>query len=407
MDERPRNLKIMISEAKDTSELMVDLAYAALFFSDAKMAAEVERLEHVLNELVHEMRTVCVLAARKPREAEQMSGVLGLVEAIERVGNAAVDIAEIVIRSLGIPMALVADLARAEEVSHRVRVREDSMLAGRSLARIELPVEVGMRIMAIRRGKEWITDPDGDQLLLPRDVLFLEGSAAGIPRLRELAGAPDWQPPSIEADPSDVSDLSRAVDVLVEMKNVSEAAVALAYATLTYNDPTLAAEVDHLAQRLRDMNERLELWVLRAGADTIDPSGLRGLLHLGQAAEDIGDAAEGMVWIVEQGEEPHPVLALALGWSDEVTVRLPIADGAPLDGLTIVDARIGTTTGFSVLAIRRAGRYLYRARSRVVLRAGDELLAVGPDEGRAELAELCGYDVREDDVTGEIELVRQ
>jgi uncharacterized protein with PhoU and TrkA domain len=60
-----------------------------------------------------------------------------------------------------------------------------------------------------------------------------------------------------------------------------------------------------------------------------------------------------------------------------------------------------------VLAIRRAGRYLYRARSRVVLRAGDELLAVGPDEGRAELAELCGYDLREDDVTGEIELVPQ
>jgi uncharacterized protein with PhoU and TrkA domain len=407
MDERPRNLKIMISEAKDTSELMVDLAYAALFFSDTKMAAEVERLEHVLNELVHEMRIVCVLAARKPREAEQMSGVLGLIEAIERVGNAAVDVAGIVIRSLGIPAALVADLARAEEVSHRVRVREDSMLAGRSLGHIELPVEVGMRVMAIRRGKDWITDPDGDQLLLPRDVLFLEGSAAGIPRLRELAGAPDWQPPSIEADPSDVSDLSRAVDVLVEMKNVSEAAVALAYATLTYNDATLAAEVDQLAQRLREMNERLELWVLRAGADTIDPSGLRGLLHLGQAAEDIGDAAERMVWIVEQGEEPHPVLALALGWSDEVTVRLPIADRAPLDGLTVVDARIGSTTGFSVLAIRRAGRYLYRARSRVVLRAGDELLAVGPDEGRAELAELCGYDLREDDVTGEIELVPQ
>ena len=34
MEERPRNLKAMLSEAKDTSELMVDLGYASLFFGD-------------------------------------------------------------------------------------------------------------------------------------------------------------------------------------------------------------------------------------------------------------------------------------------------------------------------------------------------------------------------------------
>ena len=35
MDEKPRNLKAMISEANDTSEIMIDLADAALFFSNA------------------------------------------------------------------------------------------------------------------------------------------------------------------------------------------------------------------------------------------------------------------------------------------------------------------------------------------------------------------------------------
>ena len=66
MDDRPRNLKSMLSEAKDTSELMVDLAYAALYFGDPDMAEEVDDLEHRLSELVHEMRAVCVLAARSP-----------------------------------------------------------------------------------------------------------------------------------------------------------------------------------------------------------------------------------------------------------------------------------------------------------------------------------------------------
>ena len=35
MDEKPRNLKAMTSEANDTSEIMIDLADAALFFSNA------------------------------------------------------------------------------------------------------------------------------------------------------------------------------------------------------------------------------------------------------------------------------------------------------------------------------------------------------------------------------------
>ena len=48
MDEKPPgNLKAMLSEAKDASELMVDLAYAALFFDDPAMAEEVERLRKV------------------------------------------------------------------------------------------------------------------------------------------------------------------------------------------------------------------------------------------------------------------------------------------------------------------------------------------------------------------------
>ena len=63
MDDKPRNLKTMLSEAKDTSELMIDLGYAAVYFSDTAMAEEVYELESRLSELVHEMRAVCILAA--------------------------------------------------------------------------------------------------------------------------------------------------------------------------------------------------------------------------------------------------------------------------------------------------------------------------------------------------------
>ena len=392
----------MLSEAKDLSELMVDLGYAALFFADERMAEEVLALEERLTELVHEMREVCVLAGRSKRDAEQIASVLHVVSAIERMGNAAVDISRIVTHRLGIPPSLVADLADAEEISHRVRVRGDSALANRRLEEVELPMETGMRIVAIRRDREWIIDPDGDEMLLENDVLILRGPSEGIVEVRELSGAPEWRAASVEEDPA-ISDLDRAVDVLVAMKNLSEGAVGLAYSALLLKDVGLAAQVSQLENRVDEMREHLELWVLRAGADTVDPSGLRGLLHLGNAAEEIGDAAQQLVWLVEEDEEMHPILALALGESDDVFVQFPIAKGSALDGAEVSRMQIGDDTGFHVLAIKRGGRYFYRPR-RMTLRPGDEILATGPWEGRAELARQCGFRFHEDDDTGVVEL---
>jgi uncharacterized protein with PhoU and TrkA domain len=403
MDDPPRNLKAMLSEAKDTSELMVDLAYAALFFDHLRMAEEVERLEERLTSLVHEMREVAILAARSPHDAEAMSGVLHLVSAIEGIGDAAVDIAQIVTRHLGIPPALIADLAAANEISHRARVREGSELAGRRLEDVELTTDVGMRVVAIRRGDQWVIDPDGDETTMAGDVLITRGPADGVPELRRMAGAPAWRPPEIDEDPA-IGDLDRAVDVLVEMKNVSEVAVGLAYSALLNDDEVIAAEVSRLEDRLDEMRDQLELWVLRAAADMIDPSHLRGLLHLAAAAADVGDSAAEIVWLVEHDEEMHPILRIALGTADEVIVRMAVAAGAPLDGARLHGTRLGDT-GFHLLALRRAGR-LSRPRGTITLAAGDDLIAVGPWEGQEDLAHDTGQRVVTDDDTGVVEVVR-
>ena len=164
----------MLADAKDTSELMVDLAYASVLFGDPGMADEVLHLEERLNELTFEMRAVCIMAGRRPAEAEAMASVLQIVSAIEGIGNSAIDIIRIVTHKLGLPPELIADLAEAEEVSHRVWVREGSHMARRPLADLELPVATGMRVIAMRRGRSWINQIDGDQILQPGDVLFLD-----------------------------------------------------------------------------------------------------------------------------------------------------------------------------------------------------------------------------------------
>ena len=404
MDDPPRNLKDMLSEAKDASELMVDLAYAALFYDHVRMAEEVERLEDRLSSLVHEMRAVAVLAARSPHDADAMSGVLHLVAAIEDIGDAAVAIAHIITRHLGIPPALIADLAAADEISHRVRVREGSDLAGRRLEDVELTTDLGMRVVAIRRGDQWIIDPDGDDTMMPGDVLITRGQVDGVGALRQMAGAPGWRPPEIDEDPA-IGDLDRAVDVLVEMKNLSEVAVGLAYSALLNDDETIAAEVSAIEDRLDEMREQLELWVLRAAAETIDPSQLRSLLHLAAAAAAIGDSAAEIVWLVENDEEMHPILKVALGTADEVIVRMSVRSGSDLDGARLRGSLLGET-GFHVLALRRGGRLSRPRGTAAALNAGDDVIAIGPYEGQEELAQLCGHQAVTDEDTGIVEVVR-
>ena len=397
-----RNLRQMLAEAKDTSELMVDLAYAALYFNDPDMADEVDELEQQISELVHEMRTLCIIAVRHPREAEAMASVLQVISAVEHIGNDAVDIARIVSRKLGIPPELVLDLTDAEEVSHRVAVAEGSHFSNRPLASFELPVVTGMRVIAIRRGRTWLVDPGGDDILQAGDVLFLRGSPDGIPRLRELAGMSEYVAPVIP-DSTVLTDLDRAVDTIVEMKNLSEVAVGLAYSALVFRDRSLAAEVRHLEDRLDEMKHRLELWVLRASKDGADPSPLRGLLALGQAAEDLGDQAQQMVWLIEKSNDLHPVLSIALGDTDDMVVKLPVGEKAEVAGKSLAEIRLPIEPGFNVLAIERDGRFAYRPRATARLNAGDLILANGPEEGRVALAEMLGWELIEND-EGEIEL---
>ena len=389
MDE-PSNVKELLIEAKDASDLMVDLAYAALFFDDEKLAREVERLDDTLDANLRRLRTMAILSARSREDAEAIEGVLYIAASIEKIGEAASDIARVIQARLGIPEALRADLRHADEVSGRVKVREGAAAIGRSLRDLSLPSEIGMWVMAVRRGLDWEFDPGAETIVNEGDVLLFRGPEDGLDLIREMAGAPPL-PPGPETEGPALTELDRAVDILVEMKNGSEAAVGLAYSTLLLGDPGLAAEVATLEAQSDALQDELESWVLRATPEARDPDELRGLLRLGSATESICDAAREMTWYVERGEELHPVIQMALEETEETAAETVVAEGSPADGASLKQLRVETETGMFVLAVQRGRRWIYRPRSVFRLQAGDRLVSVGPEEGADELATLCGH----------------
>ena len=384
-------VKGLLVEIKDSSELMVDLAYAAVFFSDADLAKEVARLEDRMFEDLHRLRKFAILAARSPEDAEHMAGVLEIAAAVESIADAADDIARVVSSGLGILEDLRKDLRHADEVVSRIKVRDGAPAVGQTLLQLALPVEIGMWVMATRRGGDWNLDPRGDYVISAHDVLLVRGPEDGVQLARELMGAPSLPAPP-EPPEMVLSDLDRAVDLLVEMKNSADVAVGLAYSALLFNDQALAAEVASLEARSDTIHDDLESWVLRSAQEARNPDDLRGLIRLAHASEMIFDSAREMTRLVEQGEELHPVIAAALVESDEVGHETIVGSGSPAEGKSIRELSVETETGMFVLAVQRGRRWTYRPKPRFVFQSGDRIIAIGPGEGGEELDRLVGME---------------
>ena len=144
-----------------------------------------------MNEHLRRLRMMAMLAARSPEDAEGMAGVLWIADAIEKIGDAASDIARVVAARLGIPDALRRDLRHADEMTARVKVRDErSPRSAATLRDLSLPTETGMWVMAIRSGHRLGVRPRARR----RDHRGRRPAGprprGGRERARELAGAP-------------------------------------------------------------------------------------------------------------------------------------------------------------------------------------------------------------------------
>ena len=381
-------MKDLLIDMKDTSELMMDLAYSAVIYDDREIAMEVIRLEENMDTLGYYMQISAMLSARRLEEAEALAGVLQAGAAAENISNAAGDIAKIALLDLGIPAELKLDLRSAEETIARATVSSESPMAGRNLEEIELETETGMWAIAIRRGRNWIYDPDHSTVIREGDVIFVRGHDEGVPLFMEHATCERYQRTAIEPEYA-FRDLDRAVDLIVEMKNMSELAVGLAYSAMLFYNKDIAQEVKYIEDKMDGMKYELQHWVLESAKHIDKVDQLRGLLHLANSSEAISDAAYDIADVVLREIEPHPIMSLAVRESDEVVTKLQIASGSIADGRSLGDLKLETETGMHIMAVKREDRWIYSPGARTILHAGDVLIARGTKSGEELLTRMC------------------
>ncbi|MBD3171647.1 potassium channel protein [Candidatus Bathyarchaeota archaeon] len=175
-----------LSQMKDLSELMMDLAYSAALFNNRGLAEEVMELETRVDDLVYQLNMNLMLAARDKKDAEELSGVAKIGSLTNAISDAAADIASLVLSEIVVHPAVRAAFKRAEEHLIRVKIGENSSLAGKPIKDLDLAAEAGVDIIAVRRGEIWHINPD-TEILIPEDVLVARGTADGLESLGKVA----------------------------------------------------------------------------------------------------------------------------------------------------------------------------------------------------------------------------
>ena len=177
-------------ELKDTSEMMMDLAYSALLLNSRYLAEEVRLLEERVDRL-HTEFELLVLSSRGEDEDEK--GLLGLIRmgvVTERIADAAAEIAEVVFRGDEPHPVLSMVIQDAEETVERVVVGEGSSIEGKTLKEARIPEETGMWVLVVRRGDRWMR-PRPQTILQAGDVIIASGYAEGEEDFKELVGGED------------------------------------------------------------------------------------------------------------------------------------------------------------------------------------------------------------------------
>lgn len=184
---RPISVREALTEMKDLSEIMIDLAYSAALFHSRELAEEVLELEKRVDYLAYILDMNAMLAARDAEDAEYLIGVTTVAAATDKISDAAADIATIVLKEIGIHPIVREAFEKVEEQLARAEVKPASIFINKKLGELELAAKIGVDIIAIRRGKEWIIDPSGDETIVEGDVLVARGAPLGVEELKGLA----------------------------------------------------------------------------------------------------------------------------------------------------------------------------------------------------------------------------
>ena len=179
-----------IVHMKDLSELAVDLAYSSVLFDNTALAEEVRRLEVEVDALKSRLQAWTLTAAAETDDPVTLRGLLHLAASTEVISDAAVDIAEGVLRDIDTHQVVQLAVSESDEVIVRVEVEPESTLEGVSIEDGVPETDATLSCLAIRRPEEgWLLLGDTGTTLEAGDVLLAKGTRTAGAAFESLSTA--------------------------------------------------------------------------------------------------------------------------------------------------------------------------------------------------------------------------
>ena len=178
-------------------------------------------------------------------------------------------------------------------------------------------------------------------------------------------------------------------DLLIEIKDLSELMIDLAYSAALFHSYELAEEVLELENRVDTLTYILGMNAMLAARDAEDAEALIGVYVVATAADKISDAAADIASIVLQKIGIHPIVREAFQKVEERLARAKVEFNSILVGHRLGELELAAKIGVDIIAIRRKGDWIINPERDETIDKEDVLIARGAPMGVEELKGLA------------------
>ncbi len=178
-------------------------------------------------------------------------------------------------------------------------------------------------------------------------------------------------------------------ELLLEMKNLSELMIDLAYSAALFNDRELAEDVLELENRVDTLAYLLDMEIMVAARDAKDAEALLAVTTVAAATDKISDAAGDIAGIVIHNIGVHPMVGAMFEKVEERLTKATVKEKTPLVGKRIKQLELAQTMGVDIIAIRRNKDWLINPKGIEKILVDDVLIIRGAPAGSKELREMA------------------
>ncbi|HIH88211.1 TPA: potassium channel protein [Candidatus Bathyarchaeota archaeon] len=181
-------------------------------------------------------------------------------------------------------------------------------------------------------------------------------------------------------------------ETLIEMKDLSEIMIDLAYSAAIMDNVALAEEVTVLEKRMDDLVYILNMNLMLAARTNRDAEALAGVQRVGALTNVISDAAGDIAALVLRGIKVHPVAREVFERTEENLEHGTLVEGSILVGKCVDDLHLARRIGADIIAIKRGEHWLVNP-GKEILMDEDVFVARGTQEGLAVLLKAARGEV--------------